>query len=232
MIFYKEKFRQLRESRGLTHEEIGAACGVSQSIVSRWEKKGKSQPRPAKIKKIAAILQCKESDLVKYGDTDMKKITYYIRRSGITRVELANFLQVPQPNIAAWENGSRGIPHKHFPKIAEKLNLSEEELNDLILENNDILPPENTSQIVEELALKIHDKAQERALLRKDCLKAKFIEEVKKVYRDFSEDEYREILRAIVVDDHIGAILIKAEVSRMTSNIAFLAHGNETDANF
>ena len=172
MIFYKEKFRQLRESRGLTHEEIGAACGVSQSMVSRWEKKGKSQPRSAKIKKIAAILQCKESDLVKYGDTD------------------------------------------------------------LILENDDMLPPENTSQIVEELALKIHDKAQERALLRKDCLKAKFIEEVKKVYRDFSEDEYREILRAIVVDDHIGAILIKAEVSRMTSNIAFLAHGNETDANF
>ena len=56
MIFYKEKFRQLRESRGLTHEEIGAACGVSQSIVSRWEKKGKSQPKPAKIKKIAAIM--------------------------------------------------------------------------------------------------------------------------------------------------------------------------------
>lgn len=154
----------------------------------------------------------------------MKKITYYIRRSGITRVELANFLQVHRQHIAAWENGSRGIPHKYFPKIAEKLNLSEEELDDLILKNDDILTPENASLIVKELAQKIHDKAQERALLRKDYLKAKFLEEIKKEYHDFSEDEYQEILRAIVVDNHIGAMLVKAECSRMTSHLAFLAH--------
>ena len=154
----------------------------------------------------------------------MKKITYYIRRSGITRVELAKFLQVHRQNIFEWEKGNKPIPSKHLKKIAEKLNLSDEELNDLILENDDISIPENASLIVKELAQKIHDKAQERALLRKDYLKAKFLEEIKKVYHDFSEDEYQEILRAIVIDNHIGAMLIKAECSRMTSHLAFLAN--------
>ena len=159
----------------------------------------------------------------------MKKITYYIRRSGITRVELANFLQVHRQNIFEWEKGNKPIPSKHLKKIAEKLNLSEEELDDLILENNDILTPENASQIVKELAQKIHDKAQERALLRKEYLKAKFLEEIKKVYHDFSEDEYQEILRAIVIDNHIGAMLIKAECSRMTSHLAFLANPEDRE---
>ena len=69
MIFNKQKFRELREARGLTLEQIAAECGVSESIVSRWEQPGKANPRPAKIAKLAAVLQCEKSDLARYGDT-------------------------------------------------------------------------------------------------------------------------------------------------------------------
>lgn len=67
MIFDKNKFRELREARGLTLSQVANACNVSQSMVSRWEKEGKSCPLPAKIQKLAAILQCEASDLAIHG---------------------------------------------------------------------------------------------------------------------------------------------------------------------
>ena len=67
MLFFKDNFKRLREARGLTHDEIAAACHVSQSMVSRWEKKGKASPRAARIPTLAAILHCAESDLAQYG---------------------------------------------------------------------------------------------------------------------------------------------------------------------
>lgn len=160
MIFYKEKFRQLRESRGLTHEEIGAACGVSQSIVSRWEKKGKSQPRPAKIKKIAAILQCKESDLVKYGDTDtpepppVNKLLFYRERSGITRSQLAKKIGVEEYIIEAWENFSQTYDSNFDSLIQDALGLSDEQMLEI---NSDVFTIANQMN---------NAKREYRALLR------------------------------------------------------------------
>lgn len=67
MIFYKDKFKQIRESRGLTLNQIAIACGVKEATVQRWEKHPTLKPRPAKIPKLAAILRCQESDLARYG---------------------------------------------------------------------------------------------------------------------------------------------------------------------
>ena len=54
MLFFKDNFKRLREARGLTHDEIAAACHVSQRMVSRWEKKGKASPRAARIPTLKA----------------------------------------------------------------------------------------------------------------------------------------------------------------------------------
>ena len=67
MIFFKTKLKEIRESRGLTLSQVANACNVSQSMVSRWEKEGKSCPLPAKIPKLAALLHCSESDLAQFG---------------------------------------------------------------------------------------------------------------------------------------------------------------------
>lgn len=77
MIFFKDKLKTLRQRSGLTLEQVGRACGVSQSMVSRWEGKDKSCPRPAKIKKLAALFQCDESELADFepGEHQSKRIT-------------------------------------------------------------------------------------------------------------------------------------------------------------
>ena len=67
MIFYKDKFKKIRESRGLTLKEIATACDVTESTVQKWEKHPTLKPRPAKIPKLAALLRCAESDLARYG---------------------------------------------------------------------------------------------------------------------------------------------------------------------
>lgn len=75
MTFNKENFRRIRQERGLTLDAVAVACGVSQSMVSRWEKSGKAQPRPNKIPLIAAILRCPESEIASYGEAEGERPT-------------------------------------------------------------------------------------------------------------------------------------------------------------
>ena len=68
MIFHKQKFKKIRENRGLTLKQISIACDVTEATVQRWEKHPTLKPRPAKIPKLAAFLGCDQLDLVQYGD--------------------------------------------------------------------------------------------------------------------------------------------------------------------
>ena len=70
MIFRKDVFRQLREAKGLSHDKIAAACHVSQSMVSRWERDGKPSPRADKIPRIAEVLGCTAAELATYGRSE------------------------------------------------------------------------------------------------------------------------------------------------------------------
>ena len=68
MIFYKDRFRSLRESRGLTLDDVAVACNVSKQTVQKWEKHVTLKPRPSKIDKIAHVLNCDVSDLCNLHD--------------------------------------------------------------------------------------------------------------------------------------------------------------------
>ena len=156
----------------------------------------------------------------------IKDLGYYRRRQGISQEELGEKLGVPKANISAWERGMREVPLKHLDTIAEALSLSEEELQQALArstatenDENDGLIPE----IIEDLAMEIYNKAFERAALRQKDLSAKFLQIVKTTYSNFSDEEYADILRGLLRPD-VPGILIRAEISRMTSNIAFLAH--------
>ena len=67
MVFFKKRFLQLREARGLTLDDVALACGCSKQTVQKWEKHPSLKPRPAKIPVLAKLLHCEESDLAKYG---------------------------------------------------------------------------------------------------------------------------------------------------------------------
>ena len=67
MIFFKTKFHQLREARGLTLNNIARECKCSKQTVQKWEKHPTLKPRPAKIPVLAKLLHCSENELAQYG---------------------------------------------------------------------------------------------------------------------------------------------------------------------
>ena len=66
MKFNRTNFIKLRQDRGLTQKQIAEAVGVVEASVSGWEN-GTNSPRPAKIAKLAEILNCEKSDLADYS---------------------------------------------------------------------------------------------------------------------------------------------------------------------
>lgn len=57
MKFYCEKFKSIRESRGLTQDELAAKIGNTRQAIQRWEK-NKCNPKPKHIPLLAQILNC------------------------------------------------------------------------------------------------------------------------------------------------------------------------------
>jgi len=136
MIFFKKKFQQIRESRGLTLKQVANACDVAEATVQKWEKRSNYQPRPDKIPKLAALLHCQESDLAQYGHgislitkSDLEK---YRKRAKISRKQLAEKLGVPEYKIESWENFYEPFDQGYNDKLQEALNLTDSELLGLI----------------------------------------------------------------------------------------------------
>lgn len=64
MKFYKELFNQLRESKGLTLEDIAKATGVSKGAVWHWTRVDRiEQPRSKRVREIANLLGCSVYDI-------------------------------------------------------------------------------------------------------------------------------------------------------------------------
>lgn len=78
MIFYKDKFRYLRESQKLTLKDVANALGVSEGTVQKWEKRANFQPRTKKIEKIAHVLKCNVSDLCNLYDPIPEDTPFYL----------------------------------------------------------------------------------------------------------------------------------------------------------
>lgn len=62
MVFYPEKFKRIREMRGLTQDDIANAIDYKRQAVQRWEK-GKTAPRPKQVPRLAQILKCSIRDI-------------------------------------------------------------------------------------------------------------------------------------------------------------------------
>jgi len=62
MIFYREKFKKIRESRGYTHSDISKKIGVSKQSVEHWEA-GRAKPSTKRIPLLAKYLDCSISEI-------------------------------------------------------------------------------------------------------------------------------------------------------------------------
>lgn len=139
MIFHKENFRRIREARGLTFDDIAAACGVTKQTAQKWAKHQYLKPRPDKIPKLAAILRCPESEIASYGDAPAKAVpdpatfdraALYLRRTnaGLTMLQLAKAVGVAESTVCGWENGTNTPRPSKIPRIAAALGCAVRDL--------------------------------------------------------------------------------------------------------
>lgn len=63
------RIRELREARGVSQYGLARRLGVTKMAVSRWES-GAAMPTADKLPTIAALLECKVSDL--YDDETLR----------------------------------------------------------------------------------------------------------------------------------------------------------------
>lgn len=67
---FGEQLRKIRESRGMTVNQLGMYSGISGASISRYETGDRGIPKPQNIKKL--------SDALKYPYEDLMKIAGYI----------------------------------------------------------------------------------------------------------------------------------------------------------
>ena len=69
MIFFPQKFKQIRESHRMTLKEIAEKIGVAESSVHSWEH-GVFSPRSKNIHKLAELFRCDVEDFAAYEVSD------------------------------------------------------------------------------------------------------------------------------------------------------------------
>lgn len=155
MIFYKEKFKTLRESLDLRQDDIARYLGIKFQSVQGWES-GKTVPRPQKIHKLADLFRCKVSDLCDMKtpedfaeetepepDTERKqefphKVKFYHEKfyelfinSGMKQTFIAERCGVSISAVSSWLTG-RSIPRlRSIDKLAELFHCKKSEISNI-----------------------------------------------------------------------------------------------------
>ena len=158
-----------------------------------------------------------------------RTLEFLRKRRGITQEELGKALGVSKQLISAWENETANIDPKHLDKLKDILQIDESIVYGLFASNPPPITEEDENFITADLAKRIYDKAFERAKIRRGLLLERIKEQIRKEYRDFTDEQCLEIIRAIP-NETISRIFIIAEISRMNSSISFLAGKSEEGA--
>ena len=97
--------RAAREKAALTQHELAYAIGVAGGErVSRWER-GASEPRPAVLHRVAAVLGVQVSQLLvsPRSEPDLRRLRVL---AGLSARQLAEQSHVSLPTYARWEAGN------------------------------------------------------------------------------------------------------------------------------
>ena len=74
---FKGSLRAVRESRGLTQQQLGDLIGESGNTISNWEMaSGKSRPSLAKFRLLCIALNCPPGDLLGLSRSEMSSDEY------------------------------------------------------------------------------------------------------------------------------------------------------------
>lgn len=75
---FSQNLRTLRESSGLTQDDLSERIGISRVSISTWESKGKTPRKQETIDALCDVLNCTERDLFGFADG------YYAKSIGIS----------------------------------------------------------------------------------------------------------------------------------------------------
>ena len=90
MKFYAENFKRLRESAGMTQDEIAKKLNVTKQVVCMWERSGK-KPDYAKIPELIGLLKCECSDICDLAvkeESDYDSLIYAVLQEELKHLDI------------------------------------------------------------------------------------------------------------------------------------------------
>jgi transcriptional regulator with XRE-family HTH domain len=111
------RLRQLRKSRGLTHEELAALLGCARSTVATWERTG-GLPLPQRLSRLAEILGVQPAELLDdpFETPSLKALR---TAAGYRQSDIASMLNVAVGTYSNVERGRQGLPERWIPILAK-----------------------------------------------------------------------------------------------------------------
>lgn len=116
--FRGDELRRLRHLAGLSQEEAAKRVQVGPGSWRQWEI-GDQSPHPARLAALAALLECRVTDLVSVPET----LAGYRILAGLTQPMVATKLGVSRQAVSQWEAGRMGIADQHIGSLAEALGV-------------------------------------------------------------------------------------------------------------
>ncbi|MFD7554221.1 helix-turn-helix transcriptional regulator [Streptomyces sp. NPDC059835] len=125
-LFDAQKFRSVRRASELSQAQVGAAVGVNESSVGKWET-GRTTPPPEKLARLAAELGQPLDELFpRDGDADLTDLRC---DAGFTQQETTPFLGTRSPNpLRRAESGKARLSPQYEAPLAAAYGVSVEVL--------------------------------------------------------------------------------------------------------
>jgi len=141
------RLRAVRERRGMTLETLGGLCGVSGAYICMIENGKRSLDRYSMILSLANALRVPPSELADgfqvmpgapaprdsaAAGSNRERLTARRKAVGYSQEGLAEYLRVDRSTIGRWESGETAPQPWIRPKLAKVLDVSLDQLNDLL----------------------------------------------------------------------------------------------------
>ena len=144
------KIRAGRAASGMSGREVAEALGVPVTTYKNWES-GNCRPSDIYIEKMQSLFgsfpteSARASAEIEKTPISPDKITCQQLRDfrhsiGVTRLKLANYLQIPLSQYQNWEHPSRCVPFSFQDKVRELMNMNPDEAK-LLLGITEATPP-------------------------------------------------------------------------------------------
>lgn len=122
----------LRKNKALTQLEIAGEVGLSQKVISTYER-GDREPTLKNLIKIAEYFSVSIDDLLlkdlcSQGSMLARNLRYLRNREGLSQDDMAKLLKVSKSNMSKYESGAVELSNQGLINVSEFFNVSVDDL--------------------------------------------------------------------------------------------------------